>query len=94
VYATFREAETFQIDQLPYPGPKVIDHFRLVSLMFILWIIDVVVLTYALDAVMQDGVSIVVLFVNEVCPNKWRVANNLPLAFSMLSFAWRSFIPH
>ena len=45
----------------------MIDHFRLVSLMFILWIIDVVVLTYALDAVMQDGISIVVLFVNEVC---------------------------
>jgi hypothetical protein len=36
--------------------------------MFILWIIDVVVLTYALDAVMQDGITIVVLFVNEVCP--------------------------
>ena len=51
----------------------MIDHFRLVSLMFILWVIDVVVLTYALDAVMQDGVSIVVLFVNEVSPNcdKW-----------------------
>lgn len=67
--ATFPEAQTLQIDQLPYPGPKMIDHFRLVSLMFILWVIDVVVLTYALDAVMQDGVSIVVLFVNEVSPN-------------------------
>lgn len=44
----------------------MMDHVRLVSLMFILWIIDVVVLTYALDAVMQDGISIVVLFVNEV----------------------------
>ena len=68
LYATFREAHMLQIDQLPYPGPKMLDHFRLVSLMFILWIIDVVVLTYALDAVMQDGITIVVLFVLEVCP--------------------------
>jgi hypothetical protein len=84
---TFREAQILQIDQLPYPGPKMIDHIRLVSLMFILWIIDVVVLTYALDAVMQDGVSIVVLFVNEVCQNGVRMGNNLSLSFSMLSFA-------
>src|SRR5258708_32888735 len=61
---TFREAQALQIDQLPYPGPRMIDHFRLVTLIFILWIIVVVVLTYALDAAMQDGISIVVLFVN------------------------------
>jgi hypothetical protein len=94
VHATSHEAQTLQIDQLPYPGPKMIDHFRFVSLMFILWIIDVVVLTYALDAVMQDGVTIVVLFVNEVRSNKWRVANNLRFSFSMLSCAWRLFTPH
>jgi E3 ubiquitin-protein ligase synoviolin len=78
--ATFCEAQTLQIDQLPYPGPRIIDHIRLVSLMFILWIIDVVVLTYALDAVMQDGVTIVVLFVNEVCLNggKWALIYTFP----------------
>lgn len=96
MYVTFCEAHTLQIDQLPYPGPKMIDHFRLVSLMIILWIIDVVVLTYALDAVMQDGISIVVLFVNEVCDmhDKPRLDYHLRISFSMPFFAWRLFTPH
>ena len=81
--ATFCEAQTLQIDQLPYPGPKMVDHFRLVSLMFILWVIDVVVLTYALDAVMQDGITIVVLFVNEVRPK----ANECAIIYAFLQYA-------
>lgn len=57
-----------QIDQVPYPGPGKVEHARMVALFLALWIVDLILLTYSIDAVMQQGMGLVVLFATEVCP--------------------------
>jgi hypothetical protein len=38
----------------------------MVALFFILWLVDMVLLTYSIDAAMQQGMGLIVLFATEV----------------------------
>ncbi|CAG7853977.1 SubName: Full=Related to HRD1-involved in degradation of Hmg2p {ECO:0000313/EMBL:CCA67181.1} [Serendipita indica DSM 11827] len=53
------------IDQLPYPGPKRLEHARLIALFFTLWIFDTIMFTYTVDAAFQKGIGLTVLFAAE-----------------------------
>lgn len=75
-----------QMDQLPYPGPKRLEHARLIALFFVLWACDSILLTYSLDAVMQQGIGLVVLFAAEVRSNSDLVTQRL--TFLSMQSSW------
>jgi len=54
------------MDQVPYPGPGVLFHVRMVVLFFILVTVDVVSLGVAMNTIFMEGVGGTVLFANEV----------------------------
>ena len=56
------------MDQVPYPGPGVLFHVRMVVLFTILATVDVVALGVAMNTIFTEGVGGTVLFANEVCP--------------------------
>ena len=56
------------MDQVPYPGPGVLFHVRMVVLFVILATVDVVALGVALNTIFTEGVGGTVLFANEVSP--------------------------
>ncbi len=59
-------SHTFQMDQVPYPGPPLLFHVRINSLFLILWLVDFVMLAMAIDSTLTNGVGGMVLFANEV----------------------------
>ena len=54
------------MDQVPYPGPGVLFHVRMVVLFSILATVDVVSLGVAMNTIFTEGVGGTVLFANEV----------------------------
>lgn len=54
------------MDQVPYPGPDVLFHVRMVVLFIILATVDVVALGVAMNTIFTEGVGGTVLFANEV----------------------------
>ena len=54
------------MDQIPFPGPPALFHVRLNALFAILWLVDIVMLVFAVDSTMSSGVGGAVLFANEV----------------------------
>lgn len=58
------------MDQVPYPGPGVLFHVRMVILSTILATVDVVALGVAMNTIFTEGVGGTVLFANEVCPQR------------------------
>ena len=54
------------MDQVPYPGPGVLFHVRMVILFTILATVDVVALGVAMNTILTEGVGGTVLFANEV----------------------------
>ena len=54
------------MDQIPYPGPGVLFHVRMVILFTILATVDVVALGVAMNTIFTEGVGGTVLFANEV----------------------------
>ena len=54
------------MDQIPYPGPGVLFHVRMVILFIILAAVDVVALGVAMNTIFTEGVGGTVLFANEV----------------------------
>lgn len=54
------------MDQVPYPGPPALFHIRLHALFAVLWLVDIVMLIFAIDNTMSNGVGGAVLFANEV----------------------------
>ena len=54
------------MDQIPYPGPGVLFHVRMVVLFIILATVDVVALSVAMNTIFMEGVGGTVLFANEV----------------------------
>ena len=54
------------MDQIPYPGPGVLFHVRMVILFGILATVDVVALGVAMNTIFTEGVGGTVLFANEV----------------------------
>ena len=56
------------MDQVPYPGPGVLFHVRMIVLFIILATVDVFALVVAMNTIFAEGVGGTVLFANEVCP--------------------------
>ena len=54
------------MDQVPYPGPPTLFHIRMNSLFIILWAVDFIMLAFAIDSTLNNGVGGMVLFANEV----------------------------
>ncbi|KAF9652997.1 hypothetical protein BDM02DRAFT_3258206 [Thelephora ganbajun] len=54
-----------RMDQVPYPGPSVLFHVRMVVLFIILATVDVVALGAAMNTIFTEGVGGTVLFANE-----------------------------
>jgi hypothetical protein len=54
------------MDQIPYPGPSIWFHIRVISLFIILWLVDVIAFAVAVNNTMNNGVGGMVLFANEV----------------------------
>lgn len=55
------------MDQVPYPGPSVLFHVRMIVLFAILATVDAVALGVAMNTIFAEGVGGTVLFANEVC---------------------------
>ncbi|KIY48035.1 hypothetical protein FISHEDRAFT_44057 [Fistulina hepatica ATCC 64428] len=55
------------MDQRPYPGPSVLFHVRMSTLLLILWAADFVLFAAALEHTLTNGVGGMVLFASEYC---------------------------
>ncbi|GJE95928.1 E3 ubiquitin-protein ligase hrd1 [Phanerochaete sordida] len=53
------------MDQVPYPGPPILFHIRFAALYCLLWTVDFVMLLFAVDSTLQNGVGGTVLFASE-----------------------------
>ncbi|KAJ3554227.1 hypothetical protein NM688_g3218 [Phlebia brevispora] len=53
------------MDQVPYPGPPLLFHIRMNTLFFILWLVDFIMLVFAVESTMSNGVGGMVLFASE-----------------------------
>lgn len=62
------------MDQVPYPGPDVLFHVRMVVLFLVLVTVDVLALGVAMNTIFAEGVGGTVLFANEVSP--WRTPSS------------------
>ncbi len=54
------------MDQVPYPGPPLLFHVRMNTLFLILWFVDFMMLVFAIESTLSNGVGGMVLFANEV----------------------------
>ncbi|KAL4074300.1 hypothetical protein V8B97DRAFT_1930850 [Scleroderma yunnanense] len=53
------------MDQRPYPGPPVLFHIRIASLLFLLWFIDTAMFALAVDSTTKNGVGGTMMFASE-----------------------------
>lgn len=53
------------MDQMPYPGPPALFHVRINSLFVLLWITNFVMLGFAVESILANGVGAMVLFASE-----------------------------
>ena len=70
-----------QMDQVPFPGPPTLFHIRMNSLFVILWAIDFVMLAFAIDSTLNNGVGGMVLFANEVSAYPFSIETALSVMF-------------
>jgi E3 ubiquitin-protein ligase synoviolin len=56
-----------QMNQMPYPGPTTLFHIRISGLFFVLWVTNVVMLAFAAESILTNGVGVIILFASEVC---------------------------
>lgn len=54
------------MDQMPYPGPSTLFHLRINTLFAILWVVDFVMFIFALESMLANGITGMVLFASEV----------------------------
>lgn len=54
------------MDQVPYPGPPLLFHIRMNTLFLVLWIVDFMMLVFAIESTLSNGVGGMVLFASEV----------------------------
>lgn len=54
-----------QMDQVPPPGPPVLFHVRVASILGLLAAADIILVSYSLDSILYEGVSAMVLFSSE-----------------------------
>jgi hypothetical protein len=54
------------MNQMPYPGPTNLFHVRISGLFFLLWITNIVMLAFAAESIITNGVGVIILFASEV----------------------------
>ena len=54
------------MNQMPYPGPKNLFHIRISGLFFLLWVTNIVMLAFAAESIITNGVGVIILFASEV----------------------------
>jgi E3 ubiquitin-protein ligase synoviolin len=54
------------MNQMPYPGPSALFHFRINALFATLYLTDVAMILFAAESVLTKGVGAIVLFASEV----------------------------
>lgn len=55
-----------QMNQMPYPGPTNLFHTRISGLFFLLWVTNLVMLAFAAESIITNGVGVIILFASEV----------------------------
>lgn len=55
-----------QMNQMPYPGPTTLFHIRISGLFFLLWVTNIVMLAFAAESILTNGVGVIILFASEV----------------------------
>lgn len=53
------------MDQVPHPGPPIIFHLRISTILVLLAAVDACLVLYALESLLFDGVSATILFASE-----------------------------
>lgn len=53
------------MNQMPYPGPTTLFHIRISGLFFMLWLTNVVMLAFAAESILSNGVGVIILFASE-----------------------------
>ena len=51
---------------MPYPGPATLFHVRISGLFFLLWVTNIVMLAFAAESIITNGVGVIILFASEV----------------------------
>jgi E3 ubiquitin-protein ligase synoviolin len=54
------------MNQMPYPGPTNLFHIRISGLFFLLWVTNIVMLAFAAESIITNGVGVIILFASEV----------------------------
>ncbi len=54
------------MNQMPYPGPTTLFHIRISGLFFMLWLTNIVMLAFAAESILTNGVGVIILFASEV----------------------------
>lgn len=54
------------MNQMPYPGPTNLFHVRISGLFFLLWATNIVMLAFAAESIITNGVGVIILFASEV----------------------------
>lgn len=65
------------MNQMPYPGPATLFHVRISGLFFLLWVTNIVMLAFAAESVITNGVGVIILFASEVSGIKPVITPNL-----------------
>jgi len=55
-----------KMNQMPYPGPTTLFHVRISGLFFLLWVTNIVMLAFAAESILTNGVGVIILFASEV----------------------------
>ena len=77
------------MNQMPYPGPSTLFHIRINALFMLLWVTNLVMITFAVESVMTNGVGAIVLFASEVREDKIYISSVSQVVFSM-PFYWQA----
>lgn len=63
---TVSRSHPHQMNQMPYPGPTTLFHIRISGLFFLLWVTNIVMLAFAAESILTNGVGVIILFASEV----------------------------
>jgi E3 ubiquitin-protein ligase synoviolin len=69
------------MNQMPYPGPTTLFHIRISGLFFLLWVTNIVMLAFAAESILTNGVGVIILFASEVSRinTSYSVAKGFPV---------------
>jgi E3 ubiquitin-protein ligase synoviolin len=69
--ATISRTHPNQMNQMPYPGPTTLFHIRISGLFFLLWVTNIVMLAFAAESILTNGIGVIILFASEVSQIKY-----------------------